>query len=164
MNLLISALQEILKKEVNPIKCFCLEAFIKNYGNKTMQSLLENSINRAQNVSGRGFTIDQFMFELIQNTFTLPPPKEEEQEEWLRKNAELMDKSPHRDFLFLYFKSQIENNLLATLGPEELKLYVEDLKEDASSLHLPCRTSSGFKVLRTKTFRDIDELLAECKP
>jgi hypothetical protein len=165
MTLLVSALKDVLKDEANPIKQFAITAFIKNYENPVMQSVLESSIKRAISISVKEYNIDQLMTELILNTFTLSPNRTQDQTSWFKKNADLMEESPHRGFLFQYFKMQIEALQLMTLKGDKLKKYAETLTNQPEFLHLPCISQDCTKVITTKTFVGIDTLgfCEECK-
>ena len=161
--LLGKAIVELLGQEQNPIYRFCLEVFDENCGKREdlgksmVKTVLNNSIQNAMLSGGRQPDIAYFIAASIQNAFKALPS--EKQREWFCENVKIMEKSPHRDFLFLFFKTQLESHVLTVLKDHELQKYVEALKNHPENLHLPRKTSSGFEVVETATFENIDTIL-----
>ncbi|MEM3815501.1 MAG: hypothetical protein QW341_01490 [Candidatus Bathyarchaeia archaeon] len=79
--------------------------------------------------------------------------EDEERKEIFRKNAELMEKSPFRDWIFLYFKTQLESSFLLWLEDEKLAKYAESLKLNPHLLHVPCHNPKCTNVI------EVDSLL-----
>ena len=159
MILLESALKNIMEEEPNPLKHFAIQAFLANYSTNVMKNVLESSIRRAETLDA-GINIDGLVTELIQNTFILSSQlnrdSKKEMEKIFWKNAELTEKSEHRDFLFLYFKMQMESFFLQSLEKEKLAIYVESLKEDPQMFHIPCENVKCTNVIKTDTFLNVN--------
>ena len=143
--LLVETLKAVAEKEANPLKRFYLNAFITNYPSESMQEILEVSIRRIKDLE-EGFDIGDFIYTIFEDAFVMFPffAEEENSEDFkelvqiLRKNAELMEKEPNRDWIFLSFKMQLETNYLFTLEGEKLQKYAESLKQNPQLLHIPC--------------------------
>lgn len=143
--LLVETLKAVAEKEANPLKRFFLNAFITNYPNPLMHEILEISISRVKELE-EGFDIGDFIYTIFEDAFVMLPffateEKGKELKELVqifRKNAELMEKEPNRDWIFLSFKMQLESNYLFTLEGEKLQKYAESLKENPQLLHIPC--------------------------
>ncbi|MEM3823470.1 MAG: hypothetical protein QXH87_00895, partial [Candidatus Bathyarchaeia archaeon] len=147
--LLESTLKEVAEKEDNPLKRFFLTAFIENYPSGLMREILEISISRVKDLE-EGFDVDDLLSYVFEEAFIMIPfmnEKDMELEAIFRKNAELIDKSPYREWIFTYFKMQLESNFLYTLEGEKLAKYAEALKENPQLLHVPCENPECTNVI-----------------
>lgn len=158
IQLFFQALNKMIEKEPNPIKRFCLQAFMQNYPTELMQKILEDSIRKAEVLEDeRGLDIDELASELIQNSFIVIPflKEDEETQQIFRNNIELMQKSEYKELLFLYFKFQIESLMLFSLKGEKLKKYAESLKEKPELFHYPCDNPNCNNVIIIESLLDL---------
>jgi len=151
--LLGKTLKAVAEKEANPLKRFFLNAFITNYPSPLMRTVLEASISQIRGLE-EGLDIGDFISTIFEDAFIrLPFYAKKESEEYkelvqiFRKNAMLMEKEPNRDWIFLYFKMQLEASYLFTLEGEKLQKYAESLKENPLLLHVPCDNSECNNVI-----------------
>ena len=152
--LLFDALNKIVEKEANPIKRFCLQAFMENYPTDLINVTLEESLRKVGN--GKGLNIDELISQLTHSLFLTPFIKRDKKIiDVFRKNAELMEKSEYRNFLFQYFKLQIESLMLFLLEGEKLAKYAESLKEKPELFHYPCDNPKCNNVILIKSFLEL---------
>ncbi|MEM0058140.1 MAG: hypothetical protein QXG09_04660 [Candidatus Bathyarchaeia archaeon] len=146
--LLTSALREVAEREANPLKQFFIEAFLENYPGELMREILEISISTIKDLE-EGFDVDDLLSYVFEEAFIMMPfiEMDKELEAVFRKNAELMEKSPHRDWIFTYLKMQLESNFLYILEGEKLAKYAESLKLNPQLLHIPCENPECTNVI-----------------
>jgi DNA-binding PadR family transcriptional regulator len=168
IKLLEEALREVYEKESNPLKRFFLEALFTNYPSQLLFEVLDFSMRKVKFLP-KGMDMDSFISEVFEDAFLnielLAKEEHEKLNELFKKNAELMEKSEHRDFIFLYFKMQMESKWLYLLQGEKLKKYADSLKENPYLLHIPCQNPECNEVISAKSFFEISipQYCKECE-
>jgi DNA-binding PadR family transcriptional regulator len=168
IKLLEEALREVYEKESNPLKRFFLEALFTNYPSQLLFEVLDFSMRKVKFLP-KGMDMDSFISEVFEDAFLnielLAKEEHEKLNELFKKNTELMEKSEHRDFIFLYFKMQMESKWLYLLQGEKLKKYADSLKENPYLLHIPCQNPECNEVILAKSFFEISipQYCKECE-
>lgn len=167
VKLLRLTLKEISEKEANPLKRFFIGAFLENYPNQLMRDVLEAAIRQLK-YAEEGIDIDDFIYEVFEQAFFMIPFVKEGNKELVEvfyKNAELIEKSDYRDFIFSYFKMQLEAMFLYMLEGEKLKKYAQSLKEKPQHLHIPCENEKCENVIVVDSFlkMSIPQYCDKCK-
>lgn len=166
--LLEEALREVYENESNPLKRFFLEALFTNYPSQTLLNILDFSMRKVKFLP-KGMDMDSFISEVFEDAFfnieLLAKEEREKLNKLFKKNAELMEKSEHRDFIFLYFKMQMESKWLYVLQGEKLKKYADSLKENPFLLHIPCDNPECNNVILAKSFLEVSipQYCKECE-
>jgi len=168
IKLLEEALREVYEKESNPLKRFFLEALFTNYPSQLLFEVLDFSMRKVKFLP-KGMDMDSFISEVFEDAFfnieLLAKEEHEKLNEIFKKNAELMERSEHRDFIFLYFKMQMESKWVYLLQGEKLKKYVDSLKENPYLLHIPCQNPGCNEVILAKSFLEVSipQYCEKCK-
>lgn len=162
------SLREIYENESNPLKRFFLEALFTNYPSQVLLNILDFSMRKVKFLP-KGMDMDSFISEVFEDAFfniaLLAKEEREELNRLFKKNAELMEKSEHRDFIFLYFKMQMESKWLYVLQGEKLKKYADSLKENPLLFHIPCDNPECNEVILAKSFLEVSipQYCKECE-
>jgi hypothetical protein len=166
--LLEEALREVYENESNPLKRFFLEALFTYYPSKLLFEVLDFSMRKVKFLP-KGMDMDSFISEVFEDAFfnieLLAKEEREELNKLFGKIADLMEKSEHRDFIFLYFKMQMESKWLYVLQGEKLKKYADSLKENPQLLHIPCQNPECNEVILAKSFFEVSipQYCKECE-
>jgi hypothetical protein len=166
---LSKAICALKEKETNPILRFSLDAFLQNYQDPTMRSVLEDSFETAVCKTNTGEISETFTDIMLEALSVAPTTQDSTARQIAIKNIQLVE-SQHNVPMITYMKMQLESSFLTKLNGKKLDKYIEALQHDAFGIiHLPCENPDCNEVIRLSrlmdlTFVDSPLFCVKCTP